>query len=545
MVRTVLAALLATCASASTAFAQGPPLNLPLHDPAYTVLEGLENAGCAAARVSAYRPYEIERLRAALRRAASDPLCAASLLTALIARFDTTVQPGGGVAEPGQQLPATSTAGRAHVGASATVRSTALGRGEYRPLWRGSRDTGEGDPRIAGIARVRARYAPTARTVGVIEAFAQSHIRNDPTVRARVLRTTTGAVGISEATFAGAFGPITLSIGRDREAWFAEGTESLLLSANSAPLDRLAAAFATTHFEGRAIYASLDDVVLDTLRGELPSETPPQRFHRSLVGHALTWRPSPALELSVGETILLSRGARTIELGYANPLMPYILTQHDAGTEGGQVRDNLLVYAGMRARAGRAQLNAEFLVDDIQIDAADRESIPHQLGWRIEARQGWGSIMPGSFGVEYQRVDSYTYLRGLYTDVYQYLDNPLGSELGPDADRLQASLEAWPAPELYVRTGIGVWRQGAQRIDRRPAEGAVGNAGGGFPSTTDARPFAQRATLLSLAAEITRWQFPVRAHVEVARMQHPAHASTGTANFLRAHVSATYAFRYP
>jgi hypothetical protein len=336
-----------------------------------------------------------------------------------------------------------------------------------------------------------------------------------------------------------------LSIGRDREAWFGSGTESMLISANGPPLDRIAAGFSTRHFEGRAIYAALDDVVLDTLRGELPSGTPSQRFYRSLIGHALTWRPASGIELSIGETILLSRGSRTLELGYANPLMPYVLTQHDAGTEGGEVRDNLVVYAGIRTRAGRAQLNGEFIVDDIQIDAADREVTPHQLGWRIEGRQGWVRPVPGSLKVEYKRIDSYTYLRGLYTDVYQNLDNPLGSELGPDADRLDATIDAWPNGELHVLAGVTRWRQGAQRIDRRPAVGAVGNAGQRFPTTTAQRPEAQETTLARLRAELLRWSLPVFAEVEVARMNQPFHIPAAKANYLRAHFSATYAFRYP
>jgi hypothetical protein len=352
-------------------------------------------------------------------------------------------------------------------------------------------------------------------------------------------------VGISEATFSGAFGPIVVSIGRDREAWFGAGTESMLLSANGPPLDRVAASLSTTHFEARALYAMLDDVVLDASRGEAPTDAPAQRFHRSLAGHALTWRPSRAVEVSVGETILLSRGSRTLEFGYANPLMPYVLTQHDVGTEGGETRDNLVVYGAVRTRMGRTQLNAELIVDDIQIDAADREVTPHQLGWSLEARQGWVSPLPGSAQVAYKRLDSYTYLRGLYTDVYQFNDHPLGSELGPDADRLDASIDLWPNPELRLSASAGTWRRGAQRIARRPAVGAVGNAGQGFPTTTDDRPLVQRALLANFTAELLRWQFPIRGQVEIARLEQPNHAAIAKATYLRAHLSATYAFRYP
>jgi hypothetical protein len=276
----------------------------------------------------------------------------------------------------------------------------------------------------------------------------------------------------------------------------------------------------------------------------MPSGTPSQRFHRSLAGHALSWRPSRAFEITAGETVVISRGSRTLELGYANPLMPYILTQNDASSDGNQVRDNLVVFAAARTRLGRTLLVGELLVDDLQIDE-DRELTPNQLAWRIEARQGWAAPIPGSAGLEYERVDGYTYLRGLYTDAYQYADRPLGSELGPDADRARGFLEVWPSGTLRLSSSVGVWRRGAQRLTRRPAEGAVGNADQPYPTITDERPFVQRALLADLSATVARWDFPIHARVEAARIQNPGNTDPVRSVYIRAHLSATYAFRYP
>jgi hypothetical protein len=263
-----------------------------------------------------------------------------------------------------------------------------------------------------------------------------------------------------------------------------------------------------------------------------------------VVAHALTWRPSESIEITAGETVLLSRGSRTLELGYANPLMPFIVTQHDAGTDG--VRDNLTAFVAARGRLGRGQLTGELAIDDIQIDAGDRELTPNQLAWRIEARQGFGSEMPGSLGVEYERVDSYTYLRGLYTDVYQNVDRPLGSELGPDADRLRVLGELWlGAGTIRVSSRAGLWRHGGQRISQRPAVGAVGNAGQPFPTMTTTRPAAQRALLGDVAIELLRWNVPVIARAEAARIENAANMAGGSALYVRATFSASYAFRYP
>src|SRR5687768_7653595 len=446
--------LLMSCVVAWSVGAQRAPTSLPLHDPAYALLDGLENSGCAPARVSPYRPYDVPRIRAALRLAQDDRRCAPALVAALIARFASPIDtvslaPGSGA--PASQI---SRPGEVNIGAAVTGRVTSLGRGEFRPFADDLRPKAEGDPPAVAMLRVRGRYAPTERTAVVIEGFAQSHARNDPLIRSRRLRSTTGVVGISEATFTGAAGPLTFSIGRDREVWLGRETESLILSGNAPPLDRIIAALTTRHFEARALYALLNDVVLDTLTGELPSGMPDQRFHRSIAAHALTWRPSRAFEITAGEAVLLSRGSRTLELGYANPLMPYILTQNDASADGNQVRDNLVVFASGRLRVGGSRLVGELLVDDLQIDE-DRELTPNQLAWRIEARQGWASPIAGSGGLEYERVDGYTYLRGLYTDVYQYADRPLGSELGPDADRFRGFVEVWPNGTLRVASSVG------------------------------------------------------------------------------------------
>ena len=99
----------------------------------------------------------------------------------------------------------------------------------------------------------------------------------------------------------------------------------------------------------------------------------------------VTWMPTEGVEITAGETVLLSRGSRTIELGYANPLMPYVLTQHDAGTEGNEVRDNLGVFVGFRSQFRGSRFAGEFLIDDIQIDAADRSRTADQLAWRLFA----------------------------------------------------------------------------------------------------------------------------------------------------------------
>jgi hypothetical protein len=44
---------------------------------------------------------------------------------------------------------------------------------------------------------------------------------------------------------------------------------------------------------------------------------------------------------------------------------------------------NLTAFGSVRASVGRASLQGELLVDDIQIDSKDRKVFPDQLAWNV------------------------------------------------------------------------------------------------------------------------------------------------------------------
>ena len=554
--------LLGSLLAAAPAGAQHPLVSLPLDDPAYEQLAGLDRQGCAPARVSPFRPYLSRDVRRALRRAAADSACTGALLDELSRRFTVaapapapvvrdTLAPDtlAGVApdlaraireaqgrdEPGDES-------RLSFGAKGTLFVTALGEGEVEPRWLDVRPTSEGTPPLVARLRGRATWDGGPRMTAVMEGFAQSHARNDQTLRARALRRTSGAVGFSEAYLSGAVGNFVLSFGRAHEAWLGRDRESLMLGAHGPPLDRLVASISTRRFEARALAATLDDVVLDTVRGEVPSGVPPQRFYRVLVGHAIVWRPVGALEVTVGETAVLSRGSRTLDAAYLNPLMLYIVTQNDTGRESN--RDNLTAFGAARVRVGPATVTGELLIDDIQIDKADRARTPDQLGWRLEATTRLPLIRPASATVEYRRLDSYTYMRGDYDAVYQHFDRPLGSELGPDADDLRAGGEVWATGRLRLAATVGRWRRGTLRVYQRPGQRATGNAGRPFP-TTGPDAYVQSATTGDLSAQFLSGTIPVTARVGLARIENVNNTLAGSALYVRAQLTGSYAFRYP
>jgi hypothetical protein len=529
----MVAAALALASAAAEA--QHALVMLPLEDPAYVQLEGLVRQGCDVARVSPYRPYLVRDIRRAVARARAAAPCAGALLDAIAARF---VEPEGAEADSARDR-------AVRVGGAVGVRATGLNKGEFRPLWRDIRSTDAGDPEAVGIVRGRLTWIGGKNVVAVTEAYAQTNTRNDPRTRARPFRSTEGVLDFDDAYLNGRVGSLVLSLGRTREAWLGEGEESLVLSAHGPALDRLLATATWGKFEIRALFGSINDVTLTEAAGELPAGSADQRIHRMVAAHAITWRPTPVWELTLGETVLLSRRGGGVDLSFVNPLMPYLVTEHDESRDGDAVGNNIVAFAGARVSAGRAIVTAELAVDDIQIDAADRKNVPDQLAWRFKATHPLPLVIPASVGVEYRRVDSYTYMRRFYSEAYQQYDEPLGTELGPDADLLRGEGEVWGGAHLRLSAGIGRWRHGALRIDMRPGESAVGHAGESYPSVSVLRPAVQRAWLGDVTAEWLDAVVPLSFRAEMARVDDVNNQITTPTTYLRVHFAGSYRFRYP
>jgi hypothetical protein len=379
----------------------------------------------------------------------------------------------------------------------------------------------------------------------VIEGFAQSERRNDPSIRARRLRKSGGVLDIGEAYANGRLGHAVISFGRSREAWLGEGEESLVLSAYSPPLDRIAASVDWRRLEARALVATLNDVTIDLAFDSLTGGPERQRYRRVLLGHALTYRQSPRFEVTLGETALLARTNTIFDLAYANPLMPYLVTQNDTSRTGTEGRDNIVVFGATRFALGAVRFTGELAVDDIQIDPADRKRTQDQLVWRLAVSAPVPTTRPAAVGAEYRHINSYTYLRTAYTEVYQNYDQPLGSELGPDADMFRATGELWMGGASRLSAALGFWRQGALRISQRPSQSPNFHAGEPYPSTSAERPGVQRALLGEVALQRLSPTIPVTLRVETARIENPGNIPALPSVYVRAQLFGTYAFRYP
>ncbi len=556
--RSRLVALALAASPFASASAQHDLFTLPIADPAYRQFDGLSRTGCIAARVSPYRPYLLSAIRRALVAAVREERCRTGILDELVRRFRPDTTSPTPVPEPGAVPPVgpvmlEDIADRAEeeeptglgVGAEAGVRLTSLSRGTIRPLWLDARDIADGDPSAVGFGRVRVTWDGGDRVAAVAEATAQTHGTNDPLVRARSFRTTSGVFDFTEAYANARLGRVVLSFGRAREAWLGEGEESTVLSAHGPPLDRFLVTARWSRLEIRALFASIDDVELTVGEDSLVPGTPSQRLHRMLAGHAFTIRPARGWELTFGETALLSRRGG-VDLAFANPLMIYLVTEHDTSYSGETASgNNLMFFGSTRLQRGRFTAEAELTVDDIQIDAEDRARIPHQLAWRLSGAMGVPAPWPASIGAEYRRADSYAYMRRYYSEVYHQYGRPLGTELGSDANLARVTAEVWPTGRLRLGAGAGRWNRGALRLTQRPAQAAFGHAGEPYPSVSEERPAVQEAWLGDASVEWLDVRLPVRLTVELASVDNVNNQPGESGNFLRAHLVASYRFRYP
>ena len=550
-VRAALLALVLVSGAARHAGAQHPLSTLPLDDPAYQALAGLERLGCAPARVSAFRPYYVGDVRSAITAMRADSSCPARLVRPLSGRFFATeVRTLAPIRDsllqrPDTLIPIAPDEPRLTGGAVADLAFTSLSKGEYRPLWRDVRPDSEGDPSLRASLRGRGTWSAGPRFVATSELWLESNRRNDPQVRSKKLRDSGGFLDVSEAYMNGRLGPVIASFGRSNEAWLGEGRESLVLSAWGPSMDRALLSARWSKVEARAMVSLLDDVVLDEALDSLAKGTGSVRLHRAFVAHAIAWRPIPRLEINAGETMLFTRRGAPVDFAYFNPLNPLVVVQNDTGRTGTEGRDNLVVFGGARAQVGSATVEGELIVDDVQVDSKDASRTAHQLGWSLAATAPLPVTMPANVRLAYRRIGSFTYSRGFYSETYQSYGVPLGSELGPDARVIDAQLELWPSSALQFSGGAGQWLHGATRIDRRPSESPNFHAGEPFPSVRGARSAVQRAITWNFGAQHVNQWFPVMARVEFARISNVNNQPGAAALYVRTVVGLRYAIRTP
>lgn len=304
-------------------------------------------------------------------------------------------------------------------------------------------------------------------------------VTNDPTrfrqIEAREDKDYGFAVLDAYATYH--YGPLWVTAGRNELSLGQNGrSSSVYVSDSIPPLDQLRFNLGTRAVRFTGIIGRLSgdeqNRSLDDQGETIPGSEPPppaerQEVDRILYVHRLDWQPVPALQVAISESALVTGIDRGLEARYANLLIPFFVTQEDEDEAGGldvdvNVNGEAVLFTPW---GGRFWLNV--YAQELFVDADKRENIGNQLAYKL------GGLLAGdavglptwTAGVEYTRVDVFTYLhRGLNTNATQF-GAPLGSSLGPDADMSQAWLSWRPWPVLRLTFDAMFRRDGERSVE--------------------------------------------------------------------------------
>lgn len=301
------------------------------------------------------------------------------------------------------------------------------------------------------------------------------------------------------------YGPLWITAGRNELSLGpAARSSSVYVSDSIPPLDQLRFTLGTRTVRFTGLIGRLSGDDQNRLLGDdgrtIPGSDPPPAGDRRAVDrilylHRVDWQPHSVLQLAISESALVTGVDRGLETRYANLLIPFFVTQEDEDEpEGADV--NVMVNAeGVVLVPGGVRVWFDVFTQEFFVDRSKREEVGNQLAWKL------GGLVAGDMvglpaltaGLEYNRVDVFTYLhRGLNTN-YSQFGVPIGSSLGPDADRSEAWLSWRPRPELRVTASAALWRDGERDLETLESVTDAGNPD--FPSGV-----VQRA-----------WQFGVEA----------------------------------
>ena len=311
------------------------------------------------------------------------------------------------------------------------------------------------------------RYAIDSDVTGDPTRFRQLEARED----------TDYGFALLDAYAVYGYGPLRVTAGRN-ELWLGQagGSSSVFVSDSIPPIDqvRVDLVTRTLRFTGMIGRLSADDQnrSLDEHGETIPGSMPPPASERRNVDrifylHRVDWQPADYLQVAISEAALVTGTDRGLDARYANLLIPFFVTQEDEDASGG-VDVNVMINAeGVLLLSPGARIWTNVFVQEFFIDAEKRENIGNQLAYKAGAEMAGDALgLPAlTAGLEYTRVDVFSYLhRGLNTNHTQF-GVPLGSSLGPDADMGQAWIDWRPRPDLRLTLDAMLRRDGERGVE--------------------------------------------------------------------------------
>lgn len=207
--------------------------------------------------------------------------------------------------------------------------------------------------------------------------------------------------------------------------------QKIFISNSSQPYDAISLGARFNTFEYRFTHGSVLASSLDSNIAQGFNSTIPDKF---LVMHRFAFRPKWG-EIALWESVIYSN--RSIDFGYLNPLSFLKSLEHAL-----RDRDNSLMGIDATIRPfDNFQLKGSFLLDDIIISEIGNGYWSNKTAWNVAATYSFD--FPVDLGVEYSRVEPYTYSHFNPLNTYSNDRRLLGSIIQPNSDFIGFMFNYW------------------------------------------------------------------------------------------------------
>ncbi|MBN1232192.1 MAG: hypothetical protein JXA60_02415 [Candidatus Coatesbacteria bacterium] len=213
-----------------------------------------------------------------------------------------------------------------------------------------------------------------------------------------------------------------IQLGRDRQSWGNSRTGNLSISKEAHPMDKL-------RYQVR-----FGDFYFDTFHAKLVSDTTLTIEDRYLAGHKIVYRPNSKLEISASELIIYGGENRNIEFYYFIPILCYSSVQRNEAENSDYNDNNFLSLDISYLFLNSMRLYGTLFIDDLQIDKKEKGDFePNEIGYTLGIDLfNLLSIDNLDLGIEYVRVNNWTYNQNFRRNVYINQNLPIGSPFGND-----------------------------------------------------------------------------------------------------------------
>lgn len=260
----------------------------------------------------------------------------------------------------------------------------------------------------------------------------------------------------------------SISVGQDQMLW-GYGQNGRIVLSDKAP------AYPMIRFDYSPLkwlrfnymYAFLNSAVIDSARSyskgnSLYGTDREQYVNKYFVSHTLTFLPAKGLTLSVGESMVTSDN---FEAGYLIPIMFFKAYDQYQSRYKLSTGSNGQFFFNVSSRnfVPKTHLYASLFIDEIRTGAIfNKAKSRNQLGYNIGATRTDVIIPYLTLGLEYTRINPFTYNNLIPAQTYTNQTYLLGDWIGQNADRVTAWATYNPLPRLTTTVQFDYIRKGQE-----------------------------------------------------------------------------------